>query len=208
METYTPETTVRVATTQGDLFATHGETSSSPREYWLREQLEASIKRLVRTVNTLVYTRNPVAVAVAAQQCDQLQHILQEFQARQQSSLAANCAVDELLLVETHQLLAEARRLVSVPLRPVWREDNVVELQPDYGDLTDAAFERMLASSDIPQLLCGDDPAGGNAQEAYWDDCDAAASSAQPKRSRSRAKLRLVYSANTPVDDSQPPVRD
>ena len=86
-------------------------------------------------------------------------------------------------------MLAEARRLVSVPLRPVWRDDNVVDLQPDYGDLTDAAFERMLASSDIPQLL---------ADANWWVD---AADLEEPSKKTSpqpEAKLRLVYSSDRP----------
>jgi len=189
---------------QGDLFAAGSDAGSRPRDGWLREQLEASIKRLVRTVNTLVYTRNPVAVAVAAQQCDQLQQLLQDFQQRLPAAHAG--AVDELLLVETHQMLAEARRLVSAPLRPVWREDNVVELQPDYGDLTDAAFERMLASSDIPQLLRGDEP--GSGPEGGWDECRYSDYSDEPAAARSRGKLRLVYSASSPLAAPGAPAND
>ena len=201
MNTYTPDSNAPGSLVQGDLF------SLAPRpaaicvddSHWLREQLEASIKRLVRTVNTLVYTRNPVAIAVAAQQCDQVQHMVYEFQKNLEhtSAIAGVCAVDELLLVETHQLLADARRLVSVPLRPVWRDDNVVELQPDYGDLTDAAFERMLASSDIPQLLSSNDefaPVDTYA-DTFWDEsCTSAGSGKAQPAARERPKLTLVYS--------------
>ena len=153
------------------------------------------MKRLVRTMNTLVYTRNPIAIAVGAQQCDQVDGIAKQLERAYQSmdvhGLAAGQvgAADPLLLIDTYQMLAEARRLVSVPLRPVWRDDNVVDLQPDYGDLTDAAFERMLASSDIPQLLD---------EENRWVD---AADLEEPSKKTSpqpEAKLRLVYSSDRP----------
>lgn len=221
MDTYISGNGLPGAMAQGDLFVAQdrGEAPALAGSHWLREQLQASIKRLVRTVNTLVYTRNPVAVAVAAQQCDQLQHILQDFQQKLGRSHAAACGVDELLLVETHQLLAEARRLVSAPLKPVWRSDNVIELQPDYGDLTDAAFERMLASSDIPQLLTSSEAGGANIEyggangDEYWDECcdhypcgDGAP--VDTVVSRSRANLKLVYANGNAINDEPPTVGD
>ena len=58
--------------------------------------------------------------------------------------------------MQAHQLLAQARSLLHAPLEPITREGNLVELCPNYRELTDAAFEQMLAESDIPQLLSSD----------------------------------------------------
>ena len=161
----------------------------------LHEQLGSSLKRLVRTMNTLVYTRNPIAIAVVAQQCDQVDGIAKQLDRANQCmdvhGLASGQvgAADPLLLIDTYQMLAEARRLVSVPLRPVWRDDNVVDFQPDYGDLTDAAFERMLASSDIPQLL---------ADANWWVDAADLEEPSKKNFTQLESKLRLVYSSDRP----------
>ncbi|MGB5326321.1 MAG: hypothetical protein WBN40_12980 [Pseudomonadales bacterium] len=159
----------------------------------MRGQLESALQRLVRSVNTLVYTRNPVALAVTAQQCDRVEQLLDEMQALDAGQQASGGgryrhALEALLFTEAENLLAEARRLVSAPLKPLRRGDNVIVLKPDYADLADAAFERMLASSDIPQLLSG---------TADWDEqIDFAPPAATPRQAPT---LTLVHSSDVPA---------
>ncbi|MBT8150938.1 MAG: hypothetical protein KJO62_06010 [Gammaproteobacteria bacterium] len=168
---------------------------------WMLEQLEGALARLVRSVNTLIYTRNPVAMAVTAQQCDRVEQLLDELQSlytsRQeaggQAAAAANFqqSIQSLLFAEAEGLLAEARRLVAVPLKPLHRSDNVVVLKPDYADLADAAFERMLACSDIPELLAEDTDACDSWDEQL--DFNSESRSAKPA-----VALKLVYSSDAP----------
>lgn len=197
MDTRSPDSYNLNPSAQGELWEPRpGELDVSAHTVrWLHEQLGSSLKRLVRTMNTLVYTRNPIAVAVGAQQCDQVDGIAKQleraYQCMNVHGLASGQvgAAEHLLLVDTHQMLAEARRLVSVPLRPVWSDDNVVDLQPDYGDLTDAAFERMLASSDIPQLL---------SDTNWWVDAADLEGPSKNISTQLEVKLRLVYSSDRP----------
>ena len=124
---------------------------------------EASIERLIKAINRLGYTRNAKALAAAAERCYEVEQFLRDSES---VSLEANAHVsaqqrlqndiDALLLVQAHQLLAQARSLLHAPLEPITREGNLVELCPNYRELTDAAFEQMLAESDIPQLLSSD----------------------------------------------------
>ena len=201
MDAQSPDSQMSEPQVQGELFLSQAPSAAGPVDegYWLREQLASALQRLVRTVNTLVYTRNPVALAVATQQCNQVEHLLEQLQqtfeccAVPGSTHDRACGIDELTIVEAHQMLAEARRLVSVPLRPVWREDNVVELQPDYGDLTDAAFERMLASSDIPQLLSS--PESWVNDPGYSDSLEEKSEASKKPAPR----LKLVYSSDNTV---------
>lgn len=156
---------------------------------WLHRQLESELQKLVTAVNMLAYTRNPVAMSAAAEQCARVEAVLVECEQREPGSENSHC-IDNLLLIETHQMLAEARRLVSAPLEPVWRDDNIIELKPNYADLTDAAFERMLASSDIPQLL--------SSPSVSWTEVEGPPDSdVQPQPSvAGKPRLRLVYSGD------------
>jgi len=197
MDTRSPDSYNLNFSAQGELWERRpGEVDvTADNVRWLNEQLISSLKRLVRTMNTLVYTRNPIAVAVGAQQCDRVDRIAKQLERAYQLigvhklTAVRVSAADQALLVDTHQMLAEARRLVSVPLRPLCRDDNVVDLQPDYGDLTDAAFERMLASSDIPQLL---------ADANWWVDAADLEKPRQEASAQLEVKLRLVYSSDRP----------
>jgi len=114
------------------------------------KRLESSLKKLVKSINRLGYTRNPRAMSAAAKHCEALEQQLRQLDERAGDK---NALLDDWLAVEAHQMLAEARRLLQAPLQPSSVDGNVVTLKPDYKDLTDAAFERMLASSDIPRLL-------------------------------------------------------
>lgn len=160
---------------------------------WLASQLETALQRLVRSVNTLVYTRNPVAMAVTAQQCDRVEQLLGDLQSLELGALAGQSryeSMQALLYIEAEGLLAEARRLVAAPLKPVRRGDNVIVLKPDYADLADAAFERMLASSDIPQLL------SDGSDDVRWDE---QIDYSEPQRPAVKAPhLTLVHSSDAP----------
>lgn len=152
----------------------------------LDKQLEASLKKLVKAVNRLGYTRNPQALSSAAKHCEQVEQMLKSYE---QTLLEADAVtdIDSLLLVEAHQMLAEARRLLRAPLEPVVREGNIIELKPNYSDLTDAAFERMLASSDIPTLLSSP-LRQQDAEPMHHQDISPSAKPSQ------QVSLRLVYS--------------
>ena len=130
-------------------------------------------------------------MAAVARQCDELQSVLTacEFQLlyHSETEQSYKATLSSLLILDAHQMLADARRLVRVPLEPVRRhseygDDNVIELKPNYSDLTDAAFERMLASSDIPRFL---------STPVHWQDEQQEVSA--PKR-RAKACLKLVHS--------------
>jgi hypothetical protein len=67
------------------------------------------------------------------------------------------------VLIETHQLLAQARSLIGSPKN--YGFDNVVELYPGAmrfprADIMDEEFEAQLAASDLP-LLLQDEAANG-----------------------------------------------
>lgn len=135
---------------------------SDDLKHWYQLQLESALFKLIKNVNVLAYTRNPSALSETAAQCDAVQAVLDAYEKDIEERSLLNMSVEQptveetadyLFLIETHQLLSEARRLVRAPLEPVWRDGNVIELKPNYSELTDAAFERMLASSDIPQFL-------------------------------------------------------
>jgi hypothetical protein len=145
------------------------------------KRLEASLKKLVKSINRLGYTRNPRAMSTAAEHCHAVEHQLRQLDEQG----ANNVAVDDWLAVEAHQMLAEARRLLQAPLQPSSTEGNVITLKPDYKDLTDAAFERMLASSDIPRLLSSPMP---QCDELVEEQLHCVVDTKKP------ATLRLVYS--------------
>jgi len=162
---------------------------------WCLHQLESAIKKLTECMSIIAYTRNPESLEAAANQCDELQAVLTacEFQLLYHSDGEQDYreALSGLLMLEAHQLLADARSMIRVPLQPVRRtgcgSDNVIELKPAYSDLTDAAFERMLASSDIPQFL---------STPAHWQEDlqDTASCPGRKPGYRGRSKLKLVYS--------------
>lgn len=164
---------------------------------WCLHQLELAIKKLTECMSVIAYARNPESLDAAAKQCDELQAVLTacEFQLLYHSAGEQDYreALSALLMLDAHQLLADARSMIRVPLRPVRRQsgygsDNVIELKPAYSDLTDAAFERMLASSDIPQFL---------STPAHWQDEQQDATSGPGRKlpvRRNQSKLKLVYS--------------
>lgn len=162
---------------------------------WCLHQLEAGIKKLTEKVAIITYSRSPESLTSVAQQCDDLEAILTacEFQLQQfeqHDEQDYEHCVGSLMLVEAHQMLADARALVRVPLEPVWRGDNVIELKPNYSDLTDAAFERMLASSDIPQFL---------SMPGAWADADEQMDAQNEiKQTRAKPALTLVHSRDLP----------
>ncbi len=163
----------------------NGDTRLSPvgdvRE-WCLHQLESAVKKLTERVLVIAYTRNPQAMAAVARQCDELDAVLTacEFQIQQHDREGYQAPLSSLLLLEAHRLLADARAMLALPPAADPRGDNVVALKRDYADLTDAAFERLLASSDIPQFL---------STPAHWQDESEPAPSGA-----SRPRLQLVYS--------------
>lgn len=163
---------------------------------WCFHQLEAALKKLTEKVSLISYTRNPEVLAEASRQCDHLEAVLTacEFQLQLhsqskdgQSESDYQNVMSELLFLEATRMLGDARALVRVPLEPVYIDDNVVELRPNYGEITDEAFERMLASSDIPQFLSTPDS---------WP--EESSKPAVTTKSPAKSKLTLVYSANKP----------
>jgi hypothetical protein len=156
---------------------------------WCFHQLESAVKKLIEKVCVISYTRSPEALADAARHCDQLEAVMTacEFQLQVHcaSSQEHEEALSQLLMVEAAKLLGDARALIQVPLEPVYRDDNVIELQRNYTEITDAAFERLLASSDIPQFLSTPD---------NWP--EDSAETAVNKVSPEKPALKLVYSKN------------
>ena len=166
----------------------NGESLSSVGDVreWCLHQLESAIKKLTERVNVIAYTRNPEALAATARQCDELESVLTacEFQLQYHKTAEQDYSesLSSLLLLEAHQLLADAQSLVHAPLQPDYQDGNVVALKPSYADLTDAAFERLLASSVIPQFL---------STPAHWH--DEQPDIAAPIKMKERT-LKLVYS--------------
>ncbi len=147
--------------------------------HWWQCQLEERIKRLIKAVNVLVYTKSKAAKDSVAVMLDDVEESLCRAQASSsaQQAVTPNTisedslsevegvakAVDQWLFAETHQLLAHARRLVDAPIKPHRQVGNVIQMRRNYSDLADAEFERLLAASDVP-VLCASGTGGSGSQ--------------------------------------------
>ena len=118
--------------------------SNYPDWRFMKRQLEQHLQQLVQALSALNFTQGEVA------RCNASNALV----ATEQSLAALHRAGDigaseELLIVEAHALLAEARQRIA-RVTPRRREGNVVEMRSLQGDLADAEFERLLAASDAP----------------------------------------------------------
>ena len=128
-------------------------------DQWHRSQLLRQLKRLVRAVAVLGYCRHSDAIDAVAESITDVEQTLKTLSA---SPLTLTEYLNQLetpiqsdnqrLLIEAHTLLMQARSLINKGNERRFKALNVVEMRRDQADLADAAFERMLAASDVPSL--------------------------------------------------------
>ncbi len=156
--------------------------SDSNRADWqfLKRQLEQHLQQLVQALSALNFTQGEVARSNASRALLGTEQSLAALQ-----RAADIGAQEELLIVEAHGLLAQARQRIA-QVTPRRREGNVVEMRSLQGDLADAEFERLLAASDTPwynpELVTATTPRQGGEAQSDGEE-------------RSGPALRLVYSA-------------
>lgn len=129
--------------------------SITQSSHWWRSQLERQLQKLVRAISVLGYCRHSGAIEAVSESVQEVEHVLEQTLAQQQD---AEQVIDERTMIETHVMLAQARKVIGLNAKARFADANVVELRDAnqinarYSDLADAEFERMLAASDVPNL--------------------------------------------------------
>jgi vacuolar-type H+-ATPase subunit B/Vma2 len=108
------------------------------------------------------------------------------------------------MIIEAHTLLTQARLLINKHSGLRFNDLNVVEMRQNQADLADAAFERMLAASDVPCLYSSS--LNDNFYISSAADCDQNtdcndASESSLKRAKTKNK-RLATHLKLVVDNS------
>lgn len=129
--------------------------SITQSSHWWRSQLERQLQKLVRAISVLGYCRHSGAIDAVSESVQEVEHVLEQTLVQQQD---AEQVIDERTMIETHVMLAQARKVIGLNTKARFADANVVELRDAnqinarYSDLADAEFERMLAASDVPNL--------------------------------------------------------
>ena len=183
-------------------------------DQWHRRQLSRQLKRLVRAVAVLGYCRRSDAIDAVAESITEVEQTLAtlsesllsvtEYLYQLETSTQSE---SQRLLIEAHTLLTQARSLINVCSQRRFKALNVVEMRRNQADLADAAFERMLAASDVPSLysataaserLCFGSNDSGQANKGLNGNSKT---SSKRKNKRAATSLKLVVDNS----DSQSP---
>lgn len=111
-------------------------------------ELEYEITRLITCLNAITHTRNASVLMQLREHCIRLEHLIFHYEA----SISARTDLDSQL-EELKALVRHARKLTCVPLKPMKAEGNITRLLPEDNLSSDARFEHILSSLDIPALL-------------------------------------------------------
>ena len=167
-------------------------------------RVKCCVEELVHALTAFEYARNDAIIARVDAAVNSLSDFLYAYDAEASSSRglgnveSIDVACLELLVIEGHDLVARARKLLAPYRRPrlAAAGGTAIDLRDKQCDLTDAEFERLLAASDIPVLggnhcALGVDEADFRMDNAVAEDAvREVAKPAQPGRSH----LRLVHS--------------
>jgi len=128
-------------------------------DQWHRNQLSHQLKRLVRAIAVLSYCGRDNAIDAVAESITEVDQTLialsaspstvNDYLQQLETSIQSEC---QRMIIEAHALLTQARLLINKHSSLRFNDLNVVEMRQNQADLADAAFERMLAASDVPCL--------------------------------------------------------
>ena len=188
--------------------------SVTQSDQWHRSQLLRQLKSLVRAVAVLGYCRRSDAIDAVAESITDVEQTLKTLSASPLTLTeylhqleTSTQSENQRLLIEAHTLLMQARSLINKGKERRFKALNVVEMRRDQADLADAAFERMLAASDVPSLysataasesLCFGSNDSGQANKGLNGNSKT---SSKRKNKRAATSLKLVVDNS----DSQSP---
>jgi len=128
-------------------------------DQWHRNQLSRQLKRLVRAIAVLSYCGRDNAIDAVAESITEVDQTLialsaspstvNDYLQQLETSIQSEC---QRMIIEAHALLTQARLLINKHSSLRFNDLNVVEMRQNQADLADAAFERMLAASDVACL--------------------------------------------------------
>lgn len=141
--------------------------------HWWQKKLESRLQTLLNAVKVFSYSRTDTNALVVETLADEVDQLLNDYEHEfcDSPEVGTEDYLDRLVLIETHQLLAQARQLIGCPKNYGFK--NVVELYPGAmrfprADILDEEFEAQLAASDVP-LLLKDESANGPYLESSLD---------------------------------------
>jgi hypothetical protein len=181
-------------------------------DQWHRSQLSRQLKRLVRAIAVLSYCGRDNAIDAVAESITEVDQTLIALSA---SPSTVNDYLQQLetsiqsesqrLIIEAHALLTQARLLINEYSSLRFNDLNVVEMRQNQADLADAAFERMLAASNVPCLYSAASSynflISSTAEVDQNKSTNDAAESASLKRAKTKNK-RLATHLKLVVDNS------
>lgn len=172
-------------------------------DQWHRSQLSRQLQRLIRAVAVLGYCRHSGAIKALAESITEVEQTLSTLSASPSAISeylyqleTSTQSESQRLLIEAHTLLTQARSLINVRAKQRFKDPNIVEMRHSQADLADAAFERMLAASDVPSLY-----SSTAASESLFFGSNYSIKSSTRKNKRVATSLKLVVDNS----DSQPP---
>ena len=172
-------------------------------DQWHRSQLSRQLQRLIRAVAVLGYCRHSGAVESVAESIAEVEQTLSSLSASPSAISEYLCQLEtstqsesQRLLIEAHTLVTQARSLINIRAKQRFKDPNIVEMRQGHADLADAAFERMLAASDVPSLY-----SSTAASESLCFGSNDSIESSVRKNKRLATPLKLVVDNS----DSKPP---